>query len=213
MNTYKKFCPNVFVAQCEEEHQKGDIITLITRRGKENKHEVHNLVGKNEDHFFYSITRVDGLNSQEYANKKVEKLNGYADNAEKKSDSYWKSSNKDSGFLSLGEPIKVGHHSEKRHRKIIEQANNNMRKSVENSKKAEDYRDRTAYWEAKSKLINLSMPESIEFFKVQLEEAKEYHKGLKDGTIERRHSYSLTYANKNCNDLKKKYDIAVKLWG
>jgi len=26
MNTYKKYCPNVFVAQCEEKHEKGDTI-------------------------------------------------------------------------------------------------------------------------------------------------------------------------------------------
>ena len=26
MNTYKKYCPNVFVAQCEEKHEKGETI-------------------------------------------------------------------------------------------------------------------------------------------------------------------------------------------
>ena len=27
MNTYAKYCPNVFVAKCTERHEKGDIIT------------------------------------------------------------------------------------------------------------------------------------------------------------------------------------------
>ncbi len=36
----------------------------------------------------------------------------------------------------LGEPIKIGHHSEKRHRKMIERAQSNARKSFEASKKA-----------------------------------------------------------------------------
>lgn len=31
MNTYKKYCPNVFVAQCEEKHGKGDTIILHTK--------------------------------------------------------------------------------------------------------------------------------------------------------------------------------------
>lgn len=31
MNTYRKYCPNVFVAQCTEQHQKGDIITIETK--------------------------------------------------------------------------------------------------------------------------------------------------------------------------------------
>ncbi len=36
----------------------------------------------------------------------------------------------------LGEPIKIGHHSEKRHRKMLERAQSNARKSFEASKKA-----------------------------------------------------------------------------
>ena len=87
-----------------------------------------------------------------------------------------------------------------------------MGKSVEFSNKADRYRERIAYWENMSGKIDLSMPESVEFFKMQLEEATEYHKGLKDGSIKKEHSYSLTYAKKRCNDLKKKCDTAVVLW-
>lgn len=45
MNTYKKYCPNVFVAQCTEKHEKGDIIIVETKYGKENECIVHNFVG------------------------------------------------------------------------------------------------------------------------------------------------------------------------
>ena len=34
MNIYRKYCPNVFVAQCEEEHKKGDTIIVETKYGK-----------------------------------------------------------------------------------------------------------------------------------------------------------------------------------
>lgn len=87
-----------------------------------------------------------------------------------------------------------------------------MEKSVDAAKKAEAYRQRAAYWESLADTVNLSMPESLEFFEVQLQEAIEYHTGLKNGTIQREHSYSLTYAKKRVNDIKKKLEIAKKLW-
>lgn len=126
------------------------------------KHEctVHNSIGTKDGFFFYSIVRTDGFNVQEWAKKRAERLQNAAINAENKSTDYWKKSNKDSDFLSLGEPIKVGHHSEKRHRKIIEQANSDMGKSVEFQNKADEYKSRVSYWEHKANAINLSMPES-----------------------------------------------------
>lgn len=74
MNTYAKYCPNVFVAKCTERHEKGDIITVTTKYGKENEHYVHNLVAERDGFFYYSITRVDGYNMQERAKAKAERL-------------------------------------------------------------------------------------------------------------------------------------------
>jgi len=213
MNTYRKYCPNVFVAQCEEEHQKSDVITIITKYGKENDHVIHNLVAKKGEFFFYSITRSDGFDSQERAQNRAYKLSSYAESASRRSDEWSKKADEGKDFLSMGEPIKVGHHSEHAHRALLERNWNRMSNAIEEGKKAESYESRIAYWEKLSEKIDLSMPESMEFFKAQLEEAAEYHKGLKDGTIERKHSYSLTYANKRCNDLKDKVKTALVLWG
>lgn len=212
MNTYVKYCPNVFVARCEEQYEKGDTIILETKRGKEHECIVHNLVNKNEEHFFYSITRVDGFNSQKRAENRVSQLESWAESAEKKSYDKYLAANKDMAFLSIGEPIKVGHHSEKRHRKIIADLDRNMEASVNYADKAEKHRLKTAYWERMSTKINLSMPESLEYFTHELEIAKEHHQGLKDGTIKREHSFSLTYSKKKCNDLANKVDIAKRLW-
>lgn len=212
MNTYKKYCPNVFVAKCESEHQKGDVIIIETRYGKENKHKVHNLIGKWDGYYFYSITREDGFNNQERAKRKVDKLNIWADSADKKSEAAYQTSNKDREFLILGGPIKAGHHSEKRHRKIIEQAQNNTRKSIEFSGKAEQYRERTEYWESMANKIDLSMPESLEYYTFKLEQVKKQHLGLKNGTIQRKHSFSLTYAKKEVNEIEKKLKLAKQLW-
>ena len=122
-------------------------------------------------------------------------------------------SNEGKEFLTLGEPIKVGHHSEKRHRALLERNWNRIGKSVELSNKAEEQKRKAEYWESKSMEITLAMPESIDYFKYKLEKAIEYQKGLKDGSIPREHSYSLTYASKEVKDLKEKVLIAEKLWG
>lgn len=87
-----------------------------------------------------------------------------------------------------------------------------MGKSVEFSKKADEHESKAEYWARKANDINLSMPESLEFYIHQLEKAKEYHEGLKSGKYERKHSFSLTYAKKEVNELEKKIVLARKLW-
>lgn len=210
-NTYKKYCPNVFVACCDEEHKKGDVITLTTKYGKENEHYVHNFLGKNKDgKFLYSITRVDEYN---HAKSKVEKIEGYMENAQKRADYHYNKSQKDLDFLVLGEPIKVGHHSEKRHRKMYEDMDRSFGKSVEETKKVEQYKEKIEYYKNKGEEINLSMPESLEYFRQLLEEKTQYHAKMKSGEITKEHCYSLTYAKKEVNETKKKLELAKKLWG
>lgn len=214
LNTYTKYCPNVFAAKCEAQQEKGNVIIMTTKYGQEHEVEVCNYLGKTRDGFYlYSIIRTDGFNAQERAKNKAEKLNGYASNAEKRSTKYYEASNEGRDFLSLGEPIKVGHHSEKRHRALIQRNWDRMGKSVEETHKAEEYARRAEYWEAKASKINLSMPESLEYFEFKLEEAKIKHQFLKDNPEERAHGFSLTYANKEVKETEKNLNLAVKLWG
>lgn len=209
MNKFKKYCPNVWVAECEDEYEKGEIIELETKYGKEVECEVYNLVAQKDYKYYYSIVRLD----EPYAQRKAEKYRSSAANRTAKSEQYLEASNEGREFLSLGEPIKVGHHSEKRHRALIERNWNRMGKSVEFAEKAEEAEHKAEYWENKAEEITLAMPESLEYFEEQLEKVVAYHQGLKDGTIERGHSYSLTYAKKDVNELKKKVEIAKLLWG
>ena len=210
MNKFKKYCPNVWVAECDEKYEKGEIIELETKYGKEVECEVYNLIAKNDEKYFYSIVRVE---DQSYAQRRAERYGNSAANHNVKSNEYIKASDEGKEFLSLGEPIKVGHHSEKRHRALLDRNWRRMEKSVEHSEKAESAQHKAEYWENKAQEITLAMPESIEYFSDRLEKAIAYHKGLKDGSIEREHSYSLTYANKEVKELKKKVEIAKLLWG
>ena len=214
MNTFKKYYPNVFVAECTEQHEKGEIITLETKYGKEVENEVHNFLGKTKDgKFLYSITRTDGTNSQTRAISKAEKLEGYAGNAEKRSNAYYEASKEGKDFLALGEPIKIGHHSERRHRKLIERNWERMGKSIAESDKAKEYERRSEYWAERASKIDLSLPDCLEFFEFKLEEAKKKHKFLIDNPDKRPHSMSLQYSNKEVKDLAEKVELSIKLWG
>ena len=84
---------------------------------------------------------------------------------------------------------------------------------MELEEKAKEAERKAEYWESKAEEITLAMPESLDYFAEKLERAVAYHKGLKDGSIERSHSYSLQYAAKDVKELKKKVEIAEKLWG
>ena len=209
MNKFKKFCPNVWVAECDEEYKKGEIIELETKYGKEVECEVYNLIAQKDGKSYYSIVRVE---DKSYAERKAERYSNSAENHANKSNHYFEASNEGSDFLSLAEPIKVGHHSEKRHRALIERNWNRMEKSVEFSKMAQEAERKAEYWEGKAKEITLAMPESLEYFKDKLEKAIAYHTGLKNGTIKKEHSYSLTYAKKDVNELTKKVETAKLLW-
>jgi hypothetical protein len=210
MNVFKKYCPNVWVAECDEEYEKGEIIQLETKYGKDVDCEVYNLIATKNDKYYYSIIRCE---EKTYAERKAEKYNNASSNSTKRSNEYFNAAQEGREFLILGEPIKVGHHSEKRHRALIERNNNRMEKMLEYSNKAAEQQRKAEYWESKAEEITLAMPESIDYFKYKLEKMIEYHKGLKDGTISREHAYSLTYATKDVKDLKEKVEIAEKLWG
>lgn len=209
MNKFKKYCPNVWAAECGEKYETGEIIELETKYGKIVECEVYNFIEEKNDKYYYSILRTD---DKTYAERKAEMYSERAERNYRKSNAEYKKSREGEEFLKLAEPIKIGHHSEKRHRALLERNWNRMEKSAEFAKKAETAEHKAEYWKKKGKEITLAMPESLEYFSYKLEKAEEYHKGLKDGTIERTHSYSLTYAKKDVNELTKKVKIAKILW-
>lgn len=212
MNTYEKYTANVWLAKCENQHDRNDVIQVETKHGKENACIVFNLLGKKNGFFYYSIVRADGYNVQERAKAKAERYQNWADAAEKKSKDLWNASREGRDFLALAEPIKIGHHSEKRHRALIERNHDRMTKSIEVGKKVEQHESKAEYWAEKTNEINLSMPESLEFYEYKVEEAKIKHEFYKANPDKREHSFSLTYAKKAVNDAEKNLQFAEKLW-
>ena len=212
MNTYSKFCPNVFLAKCSEKHEKGEYIDVTTQYGKENECIVFNLIYEKEGYFYYSIVRADGFNVQQWAANKADKYEVWAGSAEVKAETASRRAFSLVAGIPMGQPILVGHHSEKRHRRALDDSWNALGKSVALNDKAEQHEAKASYWRVRAFTINLSMPESMDYYEFLLEQATRKHQGLKDGTIERSHGYSLTYAKNEVNDAQKKLATAKRLW-
>ena len=158
MNIFRKYCPNVWVAECDEEYENGETIELETKYGKTVECEVYNLVAERDGKYYYSIVRLE---DKTYAQRKAERYNSAAASRAAKSNQYLEASNEGREFLVLGEPIKVGHHSENRHRALIERNWNRMEKSVEYADKADEAARKAEYWENKANEITLAMPDSL----------------------------------------------------
>ena len=71
-----------------------------------------------------------------------ERLLNAADKAEREGDSRIARANSDSSVIPLGQPILVGHHSEKRDRNFRKRIHNNFSKGIELKEKASKLRDR-----------------------------------------------------------------------
>ncbi len=72
-----------------------------------------------------------------------------------------------SGMIPMGQPILIGHHSERRHRRDIERIDSRLRKGFEEEKKAEYFNDK-AHTAENSKIIHSDDDNAIEKLKEKL---------------------------------------------
>lgn len=92
---------------------------------------------------------------KERAINRAERYEQYADNAEQRSGQLHKT-NKAILDCMAGTPILIGHHSEKRHRRELEKIDNRIRRSIEESDKADHYRNRISHinWKVEKQKYN-----------------------------------------------------------
>ena len=106
-------------------------------------------------------------NNLERKPEKAARYESYAINAEARSESCYKRASTIGAMIPMGQPILINHYSEKRHRKDIERIDSNMRKSIEESKKAEYFSDKAdLLGQAEAKL------ESRQFIGNRIDDAK-----------------------------------------
>lgn len=215
MEILKKYSssPNSFVLETEAEYKKEDVVDYTTKYGKEIELIIYKLVFSRNGKNYYSYERSDGKCRKSILQARADKRREWASANERKSDASWEDSKEGRSFLVLAEPIKIGHHSEKGHRALIERNAKRMDKSVEYSKKAKSHEWKASNIERKIKSeLPIDTPDCLEAIEEALKDAKELHLFYKENPSERRHSLSLTYAKKKVNDLTKRLKIANNLW-
>lgn len=83
---------------------------------------------------------------QDKINRRRERLLSQADAADRRAEEQRnRVSKQERDFLSLGEPIKVGHHSERRHRRLVDKAWDSTLKAGAEYAKAEELRQKAAW--------------------------------------------------------------------
>ena len=78
--------------------------------------------------------------NSERKQRRIDRYNELADKADGRSKDAYERSNSYTEHIPLGQPILVGHHSEKAHRRTLDKSWNAMGESVRESEKAEYYR-------------------------------------------------------------------------
>ena len=82
------------------------------------------------------------MNRKERQEARAERYRQYAENAARRSTAAFNASSAAVENIPLGQPILVGHHSERAHRRALERSNSAMMRSVHESEKAAYYRQK-----------------------------------------------------------------------
>ena len=115
---------------------------------------------------------------QQIQSERIDRMQSRAEKAEAASNSAYETSRKLADQIPFGQPILVGHHSEKRHRRHIEKIQNQATKSVELSRKADKLRSRVASAES-NRTISIDDPDAVEALQEKLKGLEEMQERMK----------------------------------
>jgi hypothetical protein len=116
-----------------------------------------------------------------YENKKLNKIEKYrklSKKASKESESRFKTADTIADCIPMGQPVLVGHHSEKKHRRDLNKIHTNMQKGIEAKEKSEYYADKARIVE-NGYSISSSDPDAVKLLKekvIELEKKQSFIK-------------------------------------
>lgn len=139
--------------------------------------------------------RIDYAERQE---QKKERYQERVEQAEQRSQLHYENQKKIANVIPMGQPILIGHHSEKRHRKDLDRIDNEMRKSIRESEKADYYRNKIDNID-NGKAISSDDPQAIEKLQAKIEELEQAKLEVKARPHE---WYELPYLNQDIRRLK-----------
>jgi hypothetical protein len=125
-------------------------------------------------------------NYEERRQARLERYAELAEKNEKKSNAAHREFRKHLDMIPLGQPILVGHYSEKRHRAHIRKTDRIMERGIEADRKAKYYKRKAASVEAYA--ISSDDPEAVRKLKERLNQATKTHEWMKSANrIIRKH--------------------------
>lgn len=132
------------------------------------------------------------MTRRERKEKKIKKRIKWADKRDKKFEETMKQSQKLGEGIPLGQPILIGHHSEKRHRNHIKKMQNKASQAIEHSNMAKHHRkkaeglqrqlDNTIFSDDPDAVERLR--EKIKFLEAKKNRMKEVNKALRKGNTD-----------------------------
>lgn len=106
---------------------------------------------------------------------KSERYDGYAENAEERARASSQAAHEIGRHIPMGQPILVGHHSERRHRRDLDRIDSKMRKSIEESKKSDHYSGKSENLQLDAKKVM----EDRSYLMNRIEEEEAYSRRLR----------------------------------
>lgn len=151
------------------------------------KAEAQNVIENNKIHLKdFIIEEIDTRSKEdkikEFEDKKETRIERYKALAEKNADISVRSSeaaSRISSFIPMGQPILVGHHSEKRHRRDIKRIDSNMQKCIEASKKSDYYEQKANTLESEHQ-IKSNDPEATDKLELKIKELEKERETYKE---------------------------------
>jgi hypothetical protein len=117
-------------------------------------------------------------NFEEKRNSRIDRYEALARKFAGESESRLSRFNALANAIPMGQPILVGHHSERRHRRDLEKMENNMRQAVELQNKAEHYQSRIKAAEDNT-AISSDDPDALQKLTDKLARLQEYQEHMK----------------------------------
>ncbi|WP_353151531.1 DUF3560 domain-containing protein [Chryseobacterium sp.] len=117
-------------------------------------------------------------NFEERKQNRIDYAEKQAQKNEQKSDSLYDLSNKMASYIPLGQPILVGHHSEKSDRNYRQKIDNTFSKSIEAGKKASYYKDKARTIENNQTIFS-DDPLAVEKIEAKIEHLERLHNFMK----------------------------------
>ncbi len=124
----------------------------------------------------------EGLKMNSYEQKRQDRIDRYKDWAQKargESESLHGEAHRMASVIPFGQPILVGHHSERSDRNFRNRIHNKMEKSFEASKKAEHYEDKAKAAES-NRSISSDDPEAVQKLQIKIEKAEKLQQTMKE---------------------------------